>query len=307
VKFEPVVNGDVVDEIAGKTAVVTGGASGIGRATALALASAGARVVVADIEQPPLDETVAAIEAAGGEAIGAICDVSSWDSVEALRDRCIEAFGPADIVMNNAGVAGGGPLSMIELSAWEWTLGVNLWGVIYGVKAFLPAMIERGSGHIVNTASIAGHLTSTGMGAYNTSKHAVSGFTETLQQEMVEGNTGVGVTCLCPGFVATNIVSSERNRPERFRDGGPDLESDDGGSTLSNSGSAIADAYAAQMAPAVVAGQVVQAIRDDQLWLFTDELADSLIRQRHADIENRTTPGPRSHLVELMFPPGGDS
>ncbi|MEZ5243880.1 MAG: SDR family NAD(P)-dependent oxidoreductase [Acidimicrobiales bacterium] len=298
-----------MDEIAGKVAVVTGGASGIGRATAIALATEGARVVVADIEQPPLDEVVAQIEAAGGEAIGVICDVSSWDSVESLRNRCAEAFGPADIVMNNAGVAGGGPISMIELSAWEWTLGVNLWGVIYGVKAFLPAMLERGSGHIVNTASIAGHLTSTGMGAYNTSKHAVSGFTETLQQEMLEGNTGVGVTCLCPGFVATNIVSSERNRPERFREGGPDLETDEGAGSgaLGDSASAIADAYAAQMAPEVVAAQVLHAIRDNQFWLFTDALADDLIRARHADIETRSTPGHRSHLIELMFAPGAES
>ncbi|MEQ8840604.1 MAG: SDR family NAD(P)-dependent oxidoreductase [Acidimicrobiales bacterium] len=296
-----------MDEIAGKVAVVTGGASGIGRATAVALAAEGARVVLADIEQPPLDEVVAEIDAAGGVAIGVICDVSSWESVDALRAACDEAYGPADIVMNNAGVAGGGPLSSIEISAWEWTLGVNLWGVIHGVKAFLPAMLERGSGHIVNTASIAGHLTSTGMGAYNTSKHAVSGFTETLQQEMVEGATGVGVTCLCPGFVATNIVSSERNRPERFREGRPDLESEPAPGSLGDAGSAIADAYAAQMDPAVVAGQVLNAIRDNQLWLFTDDLADPLIRQRHADIENRTTPGPRSHLVELMFADGTGS
>jgi NAD(P)-dependent dehydrogenase (short-subunit alcohol dehydrogenase family) len=295
-----------VDEIAGKIAVVTGGASGIGRATAVALAAEGARVVVADIEQPPLDEVVAEIEAAGGSAIGVVTDVSSWESVQALRDACTDAFGPADIVMNNAGVAGGGPIAAIELSAWEWTLGVNLWGVIYGVKAFLPEMVARGSGHVVNTASIAGHLASTGMGAYNTSKHAVSGFTETLQQEMVEGETGVGVTCLCPGFVATNIVSSERNRPERYREGGPALAEDDvGDGTNADAGSAIADAYAAQLDPAVVAAQVLDAIRSNQLWVFTDELADDMIRGRHADIETRTTPGRRSHLVELMFPGDG--
>lgn len=294
-----------MEDLEGKIAVVTGGASGIGRACAVALAAQGVKVVVADIEQPPLDETVAEIIAAGGIAAAEICDVSSWESVESLRDRCREHFGDADIVMNNAGVAGGGPISMIELKAWEWTLGVNLWGVIYGVKAFLPAMLEKGSGHIINTASIAGHLTSTGMGAYNTSKHAVSGFTETLQQEMVEGDTGVGVTCLCPGFVATNIVTSERNRPERYREGGPDL--DEPATGLTDSSNAIADAYAAQMPPAEVAAQVVQAIRDNQLWLFSDELADPLIRQRHSDIETRTTPGKRSHLVELMFAEGAGS
>ncbi|MDW3217989.1 MAG: SDR family NAD(P)-dependent oxidoreductase [Acidimicrobiales bacterium] len=291
-----------MQDITGKVAVVTGGASGIGRATAIALAAEGARVVVADIEQPPLDDVVAEIRAAGGDAIGVVCDVSDWSSVDALRQACVESFGDADIVMNNAGVAGGGPLSSIELSAWEWTLGVNLWGVIHGVKAFLPAMVERGSGHIVNTASIAGHLTSTGMGAYNTTKHAVSGLTETLQQEMLEAETGVGVTCLCPGFVATNIITSERNRPERFREGGPDLDDDPDATTLSDAGSAIADAYAAQLKPEVVAAQVLAAIRENRFWLFTDDLADDMIRARHADIEAHGTPGRRAHLAELMFP-----
>lgn len=289
-----------MEEIAGKVAVVTGGASGIGRATAVAFAAEGAQVVVADIEQPPLDDVVAEIEAAGGSAIGVPTDVSSWESVDALRVACDQAFGPADIVMNNAGVAGGGAIADIELPAWEWTLGVNLWGVIYGVKAFLPAMLERGSGHIVNTASIAGHLTSVGMGAYNTTKHAVSGFTETLQQEMLQGETGVGVSCLCPGFVATNIVTSERNRPERFREGGADLEVDDSGAA-GDMGSVIADAYATQLDPAVVAAQVVDGIRENRFWLFTDDLADEMIRERHADIESRANPGVRAHLMELMF------
>lgn len=292
-------------EIDDTVAVVTGGASGIGRATAVALAANGARVAVADIEQPPLDETVAAIEAAGGTAIGVTCDVSEWASVAALRERAEAELGPVDIVMNNAGVAGGGPIGAIDLPGWEWTLGVNLWGVIHGVKAFLPGMLERGRGHIVNTASIAGHLTSTGMGAYNTSKHAVSGFTETLQQEMLEGDTGVGVTCLCPGFVATNIVTSERNRPERFRPRGPDLDDDAIGATaLDGAAGAVADAYAAQLRPELVGEMVVAAIRENRFWLFTDHLADELIAERHRDIETRTNPGRRSHLIELMFAPG---
>ena len=289
-----------MEDFEGKVAVVTGAASGIGAAVSVALAAEGAHVVAADVEQPPLDETVAAITVAGGSAIGVLCDVSSWESVDALRAACEAEFGPADIVMNNAGVAGGGSMSDLDLKGWEWTLGVNLWGVIHGVKAFLPAMLARGSGHIVNTASIAGHLASTGMGAYNTSKHAVSGFTETLQQEMVEGDTGVGVTCLCPGFVATNIVNSERNRPERFRDAGPELD-DAGVPGLGDAASAIADAYAAQMRPEVVAGQVLDAIRTGRFWLFTDHHADDMIRARHADIENGATPGRRPHLVELMF------
>ncbi len=294
-----------MEHLNGKVAVVTGGASGIGRAVALALAAESMKVVVADIEQPPLDATVAEIESAGGVAVGVVCDVSDWESVDALRARCTEEFGLADVVMNNAGVAGGASISEVDLKAWEWTLAVNLWGVIYGVKAFLPALIERGEGHVINTASIAGHLTSTGMGAYNTSKHAVVGFSETLQQEMLEGDTGVGVTCLCPGFVATNIINSERNRQERYRDPGPDLDLDAGddldGTALGDTSSAIADLYVAQMDPARVAEQVVDAIKTNQFWLFTDSLADGMIRERHADIERRATPTKRTHLVELMM------
>ncbi len=291
-------------ELRGTVAVVTGAASGIGRAVATALAAEGVRVVAADIEQPPLDEAVSAIAAAGSEAVGIVCDVASWASVEALRDRVVAQFGPADIVMNNAGVAGGGAIGAVDLAEWEWTLGVNLWGVIHGVKAFLPAMLERGRGHIVNTASIAGHLASTGMGAYNTSKHAVSAFTETLQQEMIEGDTGVGVTCLCPGFVATNIISSDRNRPEPHRRAGAAPEPRVEAPSLAGSGSAIADAYAAQLSPDVVAEMVLLAIRENRFWLFTDGLADDLIRERHADIESKSTPGRRSHLIELMLAPG---
>ena len=303
-----------MEQLNGKVAVVTGGASGIGRAVALALAAESMKVVVADIEQPPLDSTVAEITAAGGVASGVGCDVSDWESVENLRARCEEVFGPADVLMNNAGVAGGGSISEVDLKAWEWTLGVNLWGVIYGVKAFLGAMIERGRGHVINTASIAGHLASTGMGAYNTSKHAVVGFSETLQQEMLEGNTGVGVTCLCPGFVATNIISSERNRQERYRDPGPDLDllnrdlpTGDGlsGTQSGDASSAIADLYAAQMDPAKVAEQVVAAVKANQFWLFTDDLADDMIRERHADIQRKATPRKRMHLVELMMLKGG--
>ena len=297
-----------MEDLNGRVAVVTGGASGIGRAVALALAAESMKVVVADIEQPPLDATVAEMEAAGGVAVGVVCDVSDWESVDALRARCTEEFGPADVLMNNAGVAGGGSISAVDLKAWEWTLAVNLWGVIYGVKAFVGDMIERGEGHIVNTASIAGHLTSTGMGAYNTSKHAVVGFSETLQQEMLEGDTGVGVTCLCPGFVATNIINSERNRQERFLDAGPDLDPDERdhhGTALSGAAGAIADLYGAQLDPAIVAEQVVGAVKANQFWLFTDDLADPMIQQRHADVEARATPALRTHIVELMMRKGG--
>lgn len=291
-----------------RVAVVTGAASGIGKAVAVALAAESMQVVLADIEQPPLEDTLNEIQLAGGVAVSQHCDVSDWTSVEALRAHCEATFGSPDVVVNNAGVAGGGSIAGLDLKAWEWMLAVNLWGVIYGVKAFLPAMIERGSGHVVNTGSIAGHLAATGMAAYNTSKHAVVGFSETLQQEMLEANTGVGVTCLCPGFVATNIINSERNRQERYRAVGlalkPDSSEDSVSSSLGDANEAIADLYAAQLDPAKVAAQLVAAIKTNQFWVFTDDLADEMIRQRHADIEGRVTPTKRSHLVELMTAKG---
>ena len=207
-----------MEELAGRVAVVTGGASGIGRALAERFAAESMRVVVADVEEPPLNETVRSIRDGGGEATAAVCDVASWPSVQALRDATLEAYGPADVLCNNAGVASTGNMADASLKTWEWCLGVNLWGVIHGCRAFLPAMIERGSGHVVNTASILGHMISAGLGPYNVSKHGVVALSETLHAEMAAAETGVGVTCLCPGIVSTNIMDSDRNRPERLLD-----------------------------------------------------------------------------------------
>ena len=286
----------MIDDLDGRVAVVTGAASGIGRALAVRCAAEGMRVVAADVEEPPLTDTVTTISEAGGTAIGQVCDVSDWDAVDALRAATADAFGTADLVVNNAGVSGTGPFGTLDLATWRWTLGVNLWGVIHGITAFLPGMVERGSGHIVNTASIAGHLTSPSMGPYNASKHAVVAISETLHEEMLQASTGVGVTCLCPGFVATNIVDSERNRPEEHLPPGSPGPVD-----LGEAAAAVRDAYAAQLDPDVVAGQVVDAVRAGDFWLFTDHSADDMIRERHADIEARRTPGPRPHLLELMF------
>ena len=292
-------------DLAGRVAVVTGGASGMGRGMAERFAAESMRVVVADIEEPPLNETVDAIRAAGGEAVGVVCDVSSWPSVEALRDACTDAYGPADVLCNNAGVAATGTMSELSLKSWEWCLGVNLWGVIHGCRAFLGAMVERGSGHIVNTASVLGHITSAGIGPYNVSKHGVVALSETLHAEMLAEATGVGVTCLCPGLVSTNILDSERNRPERLQDRpgvdgawGSDLVA---GGAESEARAAIRDLYAQALDPSVVAGQVVEAIRDGQLWLFTDHDFDGAIAARHRDIEARRTPGAPASLAAALL------
>ena len=292
-------------DLAGRVAVVTGGASGMGRGMAERFAAESMRVVVADIEEPPLNDTVDAIRTAGGEAIGVVCDVSSWPSVEALRDACTEAYGPADVLCNNAGVAATGTMSELSLKSWEWTLGVNLWGVIHGCQAFLGAMVERGSGHIVNTASVLGHITSAGIGPYNVSKHGVVALSETLHAEMLAEATGVGVTCLCPGLVSTNILDSERNRPERLQDHpGVDAAWDSdlvAGGAESETRAAIRDLYAQALDPSKVADMVVDAIRASQLWLFTDHDFDGAIAARHRDIEARRTPGAPASLAAALL------
>lgn len=292
-------------DLAGRVAVVTGGASGIGRGLAERFAAESMSVVVADIEEPPLHDTVEAIRASGGEALAVVCDVSSWPSVKALGDACTDAYGPADVLCNNAGVAAGGPIAELSLKSWEWCLGVNLWGVIHGCQAFLGPMIERGSGHIVNTASILGHLTSAGIGPYNVSKHGVVALSETLRAEMLAARTGVGVTCLCPGLVSTNILDSERNRPESLQDQwGVDstLDSDlVGGGPDSETRAALRDLYSQALSPTAVADMVVEAILADQMWLFTDSDFDAAIAARHRAIEARHTPSGAASLASALF------
>ena len=292
-------------DLAGRVAVVTGGASGIGRGMAERFAAESMRVVVADIEEPPLHETVRAIRSAGGEAMAVVCDVASWPSVQALRDAVVEAYGPADVLCNNAGVAATGTMAELSLKSWEWCLGVNLWGVIHGCRAFLGAMIERGSGHIVNTASILGHLSSAGLGPYNVSKHGVVAISETLHAEMLAEGTGVGVTCLCPGLVSTKILDSERNRPEHLRDhpgvdGAWDSDVVVGGAP-SEARAAMRDLYAQSLRPSEVADMVVRAILAEELWLFTDRDFDAALAARHRDIEARRTPGSAASIVAALL------
>ncbi len=289
-------------DLAGRVAVVTGGASGIGRGMAESFAASAMRVVVADVEEPPLHETVGSIRADGGEAIAVTCDVSSWPSVEALRDACTDAYGPADVLCNNAGVAGRGGVAEASLNTWEWCLGVNLWGVIHACRAFLPAMIERGCGHVVNTASVLGHLCSPGIGPYNVSKYGVVALSETLHLEMQAECTGVGVTCLCPGLVATNILDSERNRPERLLDdaGRSSLNvfsNDDESETLA----AVREMYKHAMDPSLVGDMVVEAIVADQFWLFTDGHFEEFIAQRHRGIEAGGAPASGRSIVETLL------
>jgi NAD(P)-dependent dehydrogenase (short-subunit alcohol dehydrogenase family) len=266
---------------------------------AVRFAAAGMCVVAADIEEPPLQETVAAITGAGGDATAVICDVSKAEQVEALRDRALEAYGAVHVVCNNAGVGGGGPTHEASLATWKFVIGVNLYGVIHGVHTFGPLLIEQNEGHIVNTASIAGHISAPNMGPYNVTKHAVVTLTETMMAELSEAGSKVGLSVLCPGFVATNIIDSERNRPEEFLDPGmaePRSEDDEAMSKM------IHDFYATQLQPEVVADQVLDAVQNGTFYLFTDNVFDDAVAARHADIAERRNPEFRGHLWEKLLP-----
>lgn len=205
-------------DLQGRVAVVTGGASGIGRGMAEAFLERGMKVVVADIESKPLADTVARLRDRGGEVAGVECDVSSDASVARLRDESLSHFGAVHVLCNNAGVAGTGGGASWEASAadWDWVMGVNLNGVIHGFRHFVPVMIEQAvPAHIVNTASMAGLIH--GAGLYGVSKHAVVALSESCFNELRARGHAIGVSVLCPGFVRTRIMESERNRPEAPR------------------------------------------------------------------------------------------
>ena len=193
----------------GAVAVITGGASGIGRSTALELARRGADIVVADFNDARIDEVRSEVEALGRRYLGVHCDVSKDADIEHLRDEALQTMGDVDVVMSNAGVAMIGPPEGLSMEEWDWILQINLYGVIRNVRAFLPHLLERGSGHIVNTASVAGlYAYSWDHPTYITAKFGVVGFTEAMALYLRP--LGVGVSLLCPGRVDTNMADTAR-------------------------------------------------------------------------------------------------
>lgn len=250
-------------EFSGRTAVVTGGASGIGYAVASRLAEAGMNLVIADIEHPALETAVARFEAEGVAVLGAATDVSDSDSVVALAAAAAERFGDVHLLFNNAGVAGGGQvLEPDDIAVWDWVLGVDLMGVVYGVKAFGPAMVAHGEPcAIVNTASMAGLLPTPTLGAYTVAKYGVVALSEVLSLETRE-STNLRVSVLCPGFVQTRIADSDRNIPENL----VQLEEPIAEHDLRRS--ALRDLVASGMEPREVAEKVFDAVVEERLYVL---------------------------------------
>lgn len=251
----------------GRTAVVTGGASGIGRALALLFAREGANVAVADLDEAGMAETVAGVTRAGRRGLAVKTDVSRLTDVHALAERAFSEFGAVHVVCNNAGVALWGGLEAVTHKDWEWAMGVNLWGVIHGVEAFVPRMVaQEQPGHVVNTASMAGLIASQGLGIYNTTKYAVVGLSETLQKDL--RGYDIGVSVLCPMGVHTQIRQSDRNRPATLRN-----------ATTAREGSAV-ELIGRYLPPEHVAERVLRAIYANRLYVITHEEGLTPLKRR---------------------------
>lgn len=266
-----------MEQLAEKVAVITGGASGIGLATAKALAAKGANLVLADIEAAPLERAAAELTATGTSVESVVCDVGKLADVERLAEAAFLRMGGVHIVFNNAGVAVGGPITAMKHSDWEWIMRVNLWGPIHGVEAFLPRMLnQRQGGHLLFTSSFAGLVPNEGLGPYCVSKYGVVALAEVLQRELRGHNIGVSV--LCPMRVTTNIGRSERNRPSEL--GGPEAspvvqDQDESNANLAGRVLNVDD----------VAQIVVDAILANRLYILPHEESRKSIRRRFERID----------------------
>lgn len=266
-----------MQNLSNKVAVITGGASGIGFATARLLAGHGMRLVLADIEPAALDRAVAELSASGAAVDGVVCDVGDRQAVQHLADHTFEKAGGAHVVFHNAGVAVGGPIVDMQHTDWEWTLRVNLWGPIHGVEAFTPRMIAQAEGgHLLFTASFAGLVPNVGLGPYCVSKYGVVALAEVLRRELRDHDIGVSV--LCPMRVATNIGHSERNRPDDL--GGPEASPPvlDQGDDNTNLAGRVLDVED-------VAAHVVDAMLANRLYILPHEESRQPIRRRFDRID----------------------
>ena len=266
-------------ELAGRTAFVTGGASGIGFALGRAFAEAGMNVMLADIESDALSAAVQRLRDVGPAVRGVACDVADPLSVERAAEASYAAFGRVHVICNNAGVAGGGGIDDIALDTWRWVLDVNVMGVVHCIRAFLPHLRAHGEGgHIVNTASMAGMLRPLGLSPYAASKFAVVAISEGLALQLQP--LGIGVTVLCPGFVRSRISDSQRNRPARYGT----RQHPDPASAAGAMASRIAELVQSGLDPSAVAARTLAAIRADELYVFTHAAMRAGAAERFAAI-----------------------
>ncbi|MFZ6874682.1 SDR family oxidoreductase [Undibacterium sp. Di27W] len=274
-----------------RVVVITGGASGFGREFAIIGARLGMKLVLADVQQDALDKTKAELEAQGAQVLAMRCDVRHAEEVQALADATTEKFGAVHLVFNNAGVGSGGLIWENTQADWDWVIGVNLWGVIHGVRIFTNLMLEcakkdpQFEGHIVNTASMAGLLNAPTMGVYNVSKHAVVSLSESLYQDLKLVEAPIGASVLCPYFVPTGISQSHRNRPEDVPGSAP-TASQRAAQAMSdkavNSGKVTAEE---------VAENTFKAIADEQFYIFSHPGALGNVQERMEDIVLQRNPG----------------
>lgn len=259
-----------MEDLQGKTAFITGGASGIGFAMAKAFGAAGMNIMLADIEREPLEKALEDLRQRQIKAEGVHCDVTERASIEDAAKATIEAFGKVHVVCNNAGVGAGGPIGTLQPGDWDWTIGVNLMGVVYGVEAFLPLIRAHGEGgHFVNTASMAGMVSPPGMEPYCATKFAVVAMSEGWAGQLAPENIGVSV--LCPGFVNTRIFESSRTRQDKFGQAKPtDSEMPSAGEQLVKAG----------ISADIVGACVLEAVRDNDLYIFTHPDMRSAVEQR---------------------------
>lgn len=271
-----------------KVAVITGGASGIGRALAEKSLREGMTVVLADIEEQALHQTADALRELGGEVLPIQTDVSDAASVEALAEAVFARYGAVNLLFNNAGVAAGSAVWESSLEDWKWVLGVNLWGVIHGVHYFVPRMLAQNAAcHIVNTASAAGLIASSGLGVYKVSKHGVVTLSETLALELAARNAHIKVSVLCPEWVDTHLVDAERNRPDLLKNVPADASAD---AEKQANMQALAQVLKAGLNPSQVADAVFDAIQEEKFYIITHPTTKVAVQRRVEDIVNDRTP-----------------
>lgn len=262
-------------DVSGKTAFITGGASGIGLGMAQAFAAAGMNIIIADIEETMLAQAVNDLTSDGAKVSSVVLDVTDRSGFARAADQAEASFGHIHVICNNAGVACRTPLDRASYDDWDWVMGVNLGGVINGIKTFVPRIMSHGEGgHVVNTSSIAGFIAGPGNGIYTTSKFAVVGLSETLRIELARYN--IGVTVLCPGAVKTRITSSERNRPDKLSDSGTIM--------TEKQKELLAHSFDHGTEPYKLGDMVLDAIRQDLPYVLPHAEFKPMVQTRHEHI-----------------------